>query len=42
MTGRVDKPALSNAFTRFNQSIEDYPQEMDNMDDHMSFMVYKN
>ena len=34
MTGRVDKPALSNAFTRFNQSIEDYPQEMDNMDDH--------
>lgn len=24
---------LNNPFTRFHQSIEDYPQEMDNMDD---------
>ena len=34
ITGRVDKPVHNNVFTRFHQSIEDYPYEMDNMDDY--------
>lgn len=33
ITGLKDTPMLNNPFTRFHQSIEDYPQEMDNMDD---------
>jgi len=33
-TGARERPMHNNPFTRFHQSIEDYPQEMGNMDDH--------
>ena len=33
VTGVHEKPQLNNPFTRFHKSLEDYPQEHENMDD---------
>ena len=37
LTGAIEQPMHANPFTRFHQSIEDYPMEMDNMDDYKLF-----
>ncbi len=37
--GEKAKPMLNNAFTRFHQSIVDYPMELDNMDDYQLYQT---
>lgn len=36
-SGTRERPMHNNPFTRFHQSIEDYPMELGNMDDHKLF-----
>ena len=39
VTGKVETPMQNNPFTRFHQSIEDYPEEHGNMDDAKMYEV---